>query len=387
MPAIIVNAYNRPASLARLLESLSRARIPSGTRLVISIDGGGDPQVVQIAQAFPWIPGPKEVLPRPQNLGLVGHFLACGALTRRFGDIVYLEDDLAVSRSFFAFASQALDAYREERRIAGISLNRLWFNGYTQHPFFPLPDAADVFFAAIYWYQGQAYTARMWADFETWWQTKPARTPGTGLHPLLLPHPRWENDFFPDAMHYLANTGRFFAFPRESHTTHFGDPGTHFPRQTGFFHTPLQHHKDTFALGSLDEAPAVYDGFYELLPDRLQHSLPGLDFDVDLNGTRPADALQKPYVLTTRPVRSAERTFALALRPPELNVLDAVPGTGIALARRENVRMDRLAALLTQARLHRYHHPNDTGLRRRLLLRLASLLDRSPSQPTRTRPN
>lgn len=377
-PAILVNAFNRPHSLRRLLESLVRASIPVDTQLVISIDGGGDPAVRQFAEDFLWPFGEKLVSAHRENLGLVAHFLYCGGLTRSHGDIIYLEDDLVVSRRFYAYARSALETYRSDVRVAGISLNRLRLNGYTQLPFEPVLDDSDVFFAQVYWYQGQVYTPRMWTQFETWWQNE--RRPITltdGLHPLFLPHKRWQDDFFPDAMHYLNATGRFFVFPRESHTTLFGDPGTHFTHATDVFQVPLQNIRADFRLPPLSDALAVYDSFFELLPDKFTGSLPLSAFDVDLNGTKPPEALRRPYTLTTRPVHAAKQTFALRMHPPEMNVLEAVPGTGISLAKADQVRRSRISDWITAHRLRRFHARGQFSLRQAIADRVAGLLDRS----------
>ena len=376
-PAIVVNAYNRPGSLERLLGSLIRADVPNGVRLLISIDGGGDPGVHRVADGFEWPFGIKTIQAHEQNLGLVEHFIYCGGLTRELGDIIYLEDDLVVSRQFFNYTVGSLAAYRDDDRIGGISLNRLAINGYTLHRFEPLPDGGDVFFARIPWYQGQVYTPAMWERFSNWWRSsrRPV-TPEDGLHPLFLPHPRWKNDFFPDTMLYLQDTDRFFVFPRASHTTQFGDPGTHFDHRTQVYQVPLQHHPAPYRFTTLSESQAVYDSFLEILPDRLAPALPGYSFDVDLNGTKPRTALKKPFTLTIRPVRNAAAAFGLEMRPPELNVIDAVPGKAISLAPTEKLRFDRMAALATAARLDRYFNPNRPGLLRDLVYRLVRAGDK-----------
>ena len=377
LPTIVVNAYNRPLALERLLASIQKAAIPSGARLILSIDAGGDQQVRKIAETTSWPHGEKEVHVHKENLGLVEHLRYCGGLSQIHGDIVYLEDDLVVSRQFYTFACRALEAYRTDGRIAGVSLNRIHSNGYTQMPFEPALDASDAFFAQIYWYQGQAYTPQMWAGFERWWTKRRPITPADGLHPLFLPHPRWHNDFFPDAMHYLAETGRTFVFPRESHTTNFGDAGTHFPSATRAFQVPLQHRRVEYRLGTLEDALAVYDSFFEILPEKLAPAIPHAEFDVDLNGSKPPSALRTDLVLTTRPVRRAQKSFALALRPPEMNVLESVPGTGISLARRDDVLRGAHADRIAGMRLRRFHRRGMVSLRQALLDRLALWLDRS----------
>src|SRR5512136_3088355 len=106
-PAIIVNAYNRPQAVARLLASLQQAAYPADmpVPLVISIDRGGSDEVRQIAGNFAWTHGPKEVIVQAQHLGLVQHFLVCGHLAERFDAIIYLEDDLTASPVFYAYAA------------------------------------------------------------------------------------------------------------------------------------------------------------------------------------------------------------------------------------------------------------------------------------------
>ena len=73
-PAIVISAYNRPVALKRLLLSLSKAVYPQGNqiRLVISIDHGEEAayqKVVDIAKAFEWTCGPKEVIEQNEHLG------------------------------------------------------------------------------------------------------------------------------------------------------------------------------------------------------------------------------------------------------------------------------------------------------------------------------
>ncbi|HEU0235698.1 MAG TPA: glycosyltransferase, partial [Candidatus Limnocylindrales bacterium] len=59
--AVVVIAYCRPASLARVLDSLRAADYPAGEAvpLVISVDGGPrrDDAVVRIAEAAQWPAG------------------------------------------------------------------------------------------------------------------------------------------------------------------------------------------------------------------------------------------------------------------------------------------------------------------------------------------
>jgi len=371
-PAIAVPAFNRPASLRRLLASLAAADVSPGTPLLIAVDCPADErhvpantEVLAAARAFRWPHGPLEVVAQPAPLGLVGNVFFCGAMAERFGAVVLLEDDLLVSARCHAYARQALAVYGDDERLAGLSLNAPWFNGFTHQPFVPLLDDGDVFFLQLSTPHGQVYTAGQWAAFRRWLAAAAPDAGAAAVHDLFYTFPA--DDWLGTKARYLADTGRFYVYPRESLTTNCGEPGTHFDRATSFFQVPLQQRRRDFRFLPLDEAVAVYDGFYELWPDRLNRltdRLRGYDYDVDLYATKPARRLTADTVLTTRPCRRAEATFGRDLWPLEANVIASVPGRGIALARREDVLTDtaatRAARNANDAYFGRYRRPGRT---------------------------
>jgi hypothetical protein len=362
-PAIVVDAYQRPLALRRLLAALTRAEYPGEARipLVISIDRGPDAanaEVVDAAREFAWPHGPKEVIHQPEPLGLVGHFFFCGGLSEKYGAVIFLEDDLGVSPVFYHYAAQALRCFDSEPRVGGVSLYTLWFNGYTHHPFEPLSDASDAFFLQVPYTQGQAWTAAQWSRFTTWraehaGQLRPA--PGDALHPLWFTFDR--EDQFPIMTRYLVQTGQFYAYPRVSHTTGFGDAGVHFDAASSYFQVPLQRGQTEYQFQSFADSNCVYDSFFELLPDRLARLAPDLqeyDLTVDLNATKPAEQIHSPYILTTRPARRAERTFGLRMRPMEANIIEGIPGEEISLCQAEDIQRGSWAEWRTRQRLHAY---------------------------------
>lgn len=349
LPAIVVNAYNRPTALARLLNSLEQAVYPVATEvpLIISIDHGGDPTVRTLAENFAWPHGPKEVIVLARHLGLVQHFFACGDLTQRYESIVYLEDDLTVSPVFYAYVQQALSFYQQADPIAGLSLFGLWFNGYTQQPFSPLPDGSDAFFVQVPYTQGLAFTAAQWTRFEAW-----CHSPAMTAPPLVPLHEAWSRfdreDWFPLLAKYVITMDRYFVFPRASHTTGWGDAGTHFAQASRFFQVPLQRGKTRYDFKTLDEAEAVYDSFFELQPDRLNRltdQLRGYDYTLDLYATKSCANLHAAYVLTSRGCRNPVGSFGKTAWPIEMNVVEHVPGAEICLCRVEDVRWDRRSRL------------------------------------------
>jgi hypothetical protein len=367
IPAIVVCAYNRPFALQRLLHSLHAAHYPTGepVTLHISIDHDDTPAVEavqEVAEGFEWPYGPKQVELQARHLGLLGHFYASGELSCRYGQIILLEDDLLVGAPFYEYAWQALDAYRDDTRIAGVSLYSLWFNGYTHHPFNALPDNSDVFFLQIPYTQGQAFTQEQWERFTHWRAVgQHLNGPLPGLHNMFLHFDA--EDWFPMRTRYLADSGRTYVFPRQSLATGAGDPGTHFAQESLFFQVPLQNFKRDYRFLPFDQAPAVYDAFFEILPERLNRLTPAFrdyDYCVDLNGTKARHNLTGKYVLTSRPAHKAIRQFGRSMWPLEANLLYEVPGDEIRLCAVEDLHWGRLADLAVRKANYQYatrRHP------------------------------
>ena len=369
-PTIVVIAYNRPKALARLLHSLRQAEYPPQVRLVVSIDAGGEQTaaVHRLAAEFNWPHGEKQIIRHEQDLGLIGNVFFGGGLAQEFGSIILLEDDLIVSPMFYRYARQAAEFFAADQRIAGVSLNALWFNGYTHHPFTPYLDETDVFFMQVAWFQGQVYTADQWSRFAAW-RDGDKRESAVSLHESFSQFPA--TDWFPLKTRYLAATNRFYVFPRQSLTTNFGDIGTHFDQATQFFQVPLQTRRQRFRLGSFDESIAVYDSFQEMLPDRLNRLtglFAGYDYAIDLNGVKSPTNLRADYVLSTRRCRQPLRAFGLALWPPVANVVNDVPGDDVHFGQTADFDSRRLATWRQQKRLHDYYNRGRRLSRKKQLL-------------------
>jgi hypothetical protein len=119
----------------------------------------------------------------------------------------------------------------------------------------------------------------------------------------------------------------------------------------------VQHFRQHYRFRPLDEAIAVYDSFFEILPDRLNRltSVFGeYHYDVDLYATKSPQQLQANYVLTSRPSRAPLYSFGKVMRPMEANVVVGVPGNEIVFSRREDVDGGRLASLAAEKSNHDY---------------------------------
>ena len=140
--AIVVVTFNRPNSLERLLKSLYYSDYTgySDIILYISIDFSDNSECQKIAESFDWIHGDKIIISHNSNLGLKKHILSCGDLVKKHDAIIVLEDDLLVSPQYFKFAVSAYDFYKNDSRIAGISLYNYNYNENAYCGFEPIYD-------------------------------------------------------------------------------------------------------------------------------------------------------------------------------------------------------------------------------------------------------
>jgi hypothetical protein len=328
-PAIVVAAWNRPHSLRRLLDSLVRGHFPAETALHISIDHFEYTEVQQLADAFVWPFGPKVVEQHPARLGLRQHLLYCGGLSARYGAIILLEDDLAVSSWMYDYAVQALAYYGADAAIAGISLYNYAVAESCLQPFTPWQDGFDNWFLQLPSSWGAAFTAAQWEGFATWLATH-------GQHLPILPdyiqawsQQGWKRLFAA----YLLQNGKYFAYPRYALSTNFEDYGAH-ALSTGLFQVPLLMGKRDWSFGRIADSLAVYDIHFEPLEanvKRLCPALAGYDFAVDLLGQKGKAFLDRPWVLTRRRGGEAKLSFGAAAIPLELNLHLQNPGDALRL--------------------------------------------------------
>lgn len=342
-PAIVCVGFNRPDCLARLLTSVQAAYYPPGrpVSLVISLDRCDEEAtraaLRAVAESIDWPHGDMQVITREARVGLKEHILACGDLTEKFGSIVLLEDDLLVGPCFHAWASQAAEFYAQDERIAGVALYSHAKNVCTRQDFMPLVDGHDHYFLRFTCSWGQLWTRAQWVRFRDWLAENPNVT---GTEPLQREVLAWQNSWVKHHVKYLAETGRTVVYPRHSHATNFGDPGTNFSRAEHWYQVPVVQAFESARLSSLDETLAVYDDHFELDVQRLARLTPDLsevDLVMDLGGNRDLGLSTAEFVLTTRSAERPERTWSDSMRPLELNLAHGIEGEGISLVRRDRL--------------------------------------------------
>lgn len=339
-PPIVVASFERPHSLLRLLHSLAAARVPAGTRLIISIDHSEDAaaSVRSVADGFIWPHGDKDVVLHSARRGLREHILFCGDLSQTYGAVIVLEDDLYVSPEFYHYALAAIAAYQNDAQIGGISLYSHRFNETAQLGFCPIDDGSDSYFMQIASSWGQCWTSGQWLAFRNWYDRfhrDPMDSDRLPSDVLGWPDTSWKKHF----IRYLVASDRYFVYPRSSLTTNFMEPGVHHAKSQTYLQVPLLMAPKEYRFVPLTSSIAVYDSHCEILPAKLKEMTPDLAayaFEVDLYGRKDLSRVQAPYVLTVRKTHAAEMCFGLLLKPHELNVSRQIEGLEIRLARMED---------------------------------------------------
>ncbi|MFQ5977070.1 MAG: hypothetical protein ACE5OZ_02920 [Candidatus Heimdallarchaeota archaeon] len=369
-PAIVVVAYNRIKSLSRLLSSLTKATYPFDIQLIISIDKGNNHDVQAMADRFEWSHGEKVVIYQADHLGLKNHILKCGDLTQQYESVIILEDDLLVSPMFYTYAIEALKFYKSDDRIAGLSLYSMSHNIYTRFPFKPILDESDTFFLQIPQSWGEVWNQRQWSSFREWYsQNNHRMNLKESLPPVVAswPDSSWAKYFWA----FMAQTNRYFAVPRESHTTQFSETGIHTRKKSTSYHVPLQLLKKKYEFKSLDESIAVYDEHYELLPDRLNrltNQFRGFEYEVDLNGTKQLEKITAEHCLTSKPSKTFFFSFGREMKPLEMNIIDEIGGKDLFFCRTDSIEESRRSKLIRRQKEFLFYYTDISAKRLALLL-------------------
>jgi hypothetical protein len=371
---IIAVGYNRPEALQRLLNSLLKASYPGKVELIISIDGdketrgqgdretgrqgdketrrqgdketrrqgekgkrGKGEEVRRVAREFVWPFGEKRLIFHETNIGLRKHVISCGDLSKDYDGVIVLEDDLYVSPGFYEYTVQAFDYYKDDPKIAGISLYSHAYNEAAQFPFRSLTDDSDVFFLQYAASLGQFWSREGWSAFKYWYSNLSEGQALENLPPniKLWPETSWKKYF----IGYIVQHDLYFAYPRFSLTTHFSDEGTNMRVRESLFQVPLWLDKQVFSFKHFDESNAVYDVYCETIAGRLKRMVPSLkdyDFEVDLYGMKSKGDHKTAMFLSSRKCKNPLKSFGREMKPHEMNILAEIPGDYFSLGKKED---------------------------------------------------
>lgn len=330
--ALIIVGYSRIKETKRLLDSLESAFYPEegeSIQLVISIDASGNKDLYSMVESYQWNHGDKYVIIHSERLGLKDHVFYCGNLSKYFKGIVVFEDDVYASPYFYSYVSSALDFYKDDQRVAGISLYTAPINALYSLPFDPLNIGSDVYAYQDVASWGEAFNYRMWAEFSEWMQ-------------------KWDGDFdiidMPEAISswsrawskyyyaFLVSKNKYFIYPFLSLTSNFNDSaGEHGEGGNKWTSFSLLYGQRNFVFLPF-KSLSKYDVYCHNVDIYNWLDMSKNVLNIDLYGTESYKRFPKKYLLTTSilPYKIVS-SFALTMRPMELNILLKKNGEGIYL--------------------------------------------------------
>jgi hypothetical protein len=336
-PAIVIIAYNRPASLRRLLGSIANGQYTeTNIPLCICIDKSSEPEVQEIAEGFDWKHGTKSIEISEEHLGLKMHVLKCGDLVEKYGAIIMLEDDLVVSPAFYLYAQKCLSFYDDEPKVAGVSLYSYEIAESCSYPFEAIRDNSDVYFMQIASSWGQAWSRAQWTAFRKWL----SETGDNKLNNLPEYIQQWgKHSWKKYFINYLIEEGKYFVYPQHSYSTNFEDLGTNATTRDLFQVSIGNREKEVF-FQPFDKSKSVYDAYFEIEQHALNQRVDFMkqwDYEVDLYGTKPVNKDSKEFFLTTKAGENPEKQFSAKMKPLVNNILYNLDGREIGLYRKDDL--------------------------------------------------
>lgn len=334
--AIVLVAYNRLAGLKRIVHSLEN--VDYGGRndidLIFSIDNSGSSAVEEYAQEYQWAFGKKIIRTFPERQGLKNHILQCGDYTMQYDIIAVLEDDIYVSDSMYYYALQAAEYYWDDDRIAGFSLysfQKNWLKWLIR--FEPQNSPYDAFFLKVAQSWGEIWTRNKWPKFKEWYLKHDTFEKSAKIPQALNSWP--ESSWLKYHDRYCIETGRYFVYPYVSLSTNYSDVGEHNSFPITDHQVELQYGKKKYSFVPFSQDCVIYDEFMEREHLGRFLNIPDDDLTVDIWGNKPKE-YYKRYVLTLDclPYKII-RSFSLALRPAELNIITGNEGNDIYLYDRQ----------------------------------------------------
>lgn len=328
MIAIVAVGYNRPDGIKRLVESLLSAQYDSDTvDLIFSLDKGErQSEILEYANSVDWAYGKKMIRAYNDRQGLRKHIIQCGDLSEFYDAVIIFEDDISVSTYFYHYVKKALAFYKDNAKIAGISLySHLWYSG-PDRPFFPYKNEKDCYLMQYAASWGQCWTKNMWNSFKEWY-IKNEQSPFISKN-IPLNVKRWEKSWLKFYIRYMIENDLYFIFPYISLATNHSDSGEHCIYNNNSFQVPLLMYDKKYHFGTIAES-VCYDAFWERKNLDFSQMFQESRVCMDLYGYKTSfNGFDILLSTALRPFRII-RTIALVYRPHEINCLMPADGKGI----------------------------------------------------------
>lgn len=330
--AAVVVGYNRILGMMRLLESLEKADYGDDElTLIISLDNCGSSKPEEAVKAFSWSHGKKIVRTFPKRQGLRKHILSCGEFLNEYDAIAILEDDIVVSPGYYQYMKQAVEYYKDNADIAGISLYSHKMNVNIDLPFIPEPDGYDVFFMQFAQSWGQIWLKEQWFEFRDWYYANSKNDIASNNVPDFVSN--WpETSWLKYHIKYCIDENKFFVYPYQALSTCFSETGEHCKETNTVYQIPLTRKAaKEYRFCQQIKDGVCYDAFFERIGLENYLGVEKQELCTDIYGIK-GNRENKRYWLT-RDILNYQilKSFDLCMRPQECNVIYEIHGKAIFL--------------------------------------------------------
>ncbi|MDK9694556.1 MAG: glycosyltransferase [Sulfurimonas sp.] len=125
---IVLFVYNRPHHTRQTVEALQKNELASESELFIYSDAPKNEnsisKVNEVREYIKTVDGFKKVtiIEREKNWGLANSIIdGVTKIVNKYGKIIVLEDDLVTSKYFLRFMNEALEMYKDEEKVFGVT--------------------------------------------------------------------------------------------------------------------------------------------------------------------------------------------------------------------------------------------------------------------------
>ncbi len=280
---LAIITHRRPASLRRLLKSLSSAYyLGDSVELTLSLDAGADEETLALARGWEWPHGVHSVHSRVVRAGLIGAVVESWTPAGNHSYGVLLEDDIEVSPYFYVYCKLALLSYvlplsHSDRmlaislytpRLVELTMPRHKINLYNEVGLSPGGVREPLFAQQLPCSWGSLFLPQAWLLFREYMQQRLADAP-----PLTIPGSAsngWKESWKKFMIELMYLRGQVVLYPNLRNQTSFSTNHLERGEHIGGKKNSLRHDPADFTVPLVVERQLLRQ-LYTDAAGRLQH--------------------------------------------------------------------------------------------------------------------
>lgn len=213
----LIVGYSRPNKILSILPIIMK-NLHEGEKIIISIDDYyKNPIWLRIEERFhnhkiEWIK-------HSERLGLEKHVISACDLASKFGDFIFIEEDIQIADISIEFLRIINPLIDEKLKIRQISLSSIEWNELDGIPFIENLNGCNIFLSKVSTSWGVFYRKSWWEEFYDFYKNRNEIFPHNSLA-------KWKNSWKKYHFAFLNARGYYTLYPSEHLAIHQGKNGT-----------------------------------------------------------------------------------------------------------------------------------------------------------------